>query len=519
MEGFFEWMLESSLLVVMVLGIRRFFMGKIRYAAIYSLWLIVLLRFLIPVDFIPAPINIGDAILSRITSDSGEHSGGAVKFLLRAGGMDGVEKNASGGSSSDAPSEGGNYNAIGTISSNSRRTSVWNCILFCSGIISAVLFVWIIASNVCMLMRMKRCRKFYGRRKGVNIYTVRSIDTPCLYGFLRPAIYIPQVFAADEKTGSPDRCVRVEDAELEQMITHEYVHYLHKDHIWALFRTILLSVYWFHPFLWAAVICSKKDAELFCDETVLSEIGEANRISYGEMLVRLAGTARWSDFRYSFSPMSRRGREMEQRIRAISSRKHYSCRLLVPLVLLASLALGVTCGTGALNIKGGAGGGTVKTPEISMNNDNDSANAGGGNIVNAKAMGAAGETAFDTGGFSNDYKQAFSHYINVFTEAVNTGNTEQLSYVLSPGSPVYEQQCSIAENYYERGIREEVKSYAIASVEKVNDRRVAIISKEKIKCTYADNTSKVVKQHYKYTCENIDGGWMITEMSDEEGVF
>ena len=74
MEGFFEWMLESSLLVVLILGIRRIFMGKIRYAAIYALWLIVLLRFIIPVNFIPTPINIGnvfsDAILSGLAADS-----------------------------------------------------------------------------------------------------------------------------------------------------------------------------------------------------------------------------------------------------------------------------------------------------------------------------------------------------------------------------------------------------------------------------------------------------------------
>ena len=73
MEGFLAWFFESSLLVIMILGIRRIFMGKVRYAAIYALWAVVLLRLLIPVNIIPAPVNVGniisDAILSEISSD------------------------------------------------------------------------------------------------------------------------------------------------------------------------------------------------------------------------------------------------------------------------------------------------------------------------------------------------------------------------------------------------------------------------------------------------------------------
>ena len=42
MECFIEWMIESSLLILMILGIRKIFMGKIRYAGVYALWLVVL---------------------------------------------------------------------------------------------------------------------------------------------------------------------------------------------------------------------------------------------------------------------------------------------------------------------------------------------------------------------------------------------------------------------------------------------------------------------------------------------
>ena len=57
MGSFFAWLMESSLLVMMIFTIRRIFTGKISYAGIYALWLVVLLRFMIPVNFISTPFS------------------------------------------------------------------------------------------------------------------------------------------------------------------------------------------------------------------------------------------------------------------------------------------------------------------------------------------------------------------------------------------------------------------------------------------------------------------------------
>ena len=52
--------LESSLLILFVLGIRKIFSGKISYRAIYALWLVVVFRFMIPVNIIPTPFGFAD---------------------------------------------------------------------------------------------------------------------------------------------------------------------------------------------------------------------------------------------------------------------------------------------------------------------------------------------------------------------------------------------------------------------------------------------------------------------------
>lgn len=52
------------------------------------------------------------------------------------------------------------------------------------------------------------------------------------------------------------------------------------------------------------------------------------------------------DFRYSMMSMSRRGREMEKRIRAISTKHHYSKWVILPLAVLLLAAVSITGSAG-----------------------------------------------------------------------------------------------------------------------------------------------------------------------------
>lgn len=702
MEYFFEWILESSLLVLMILGIRKIFMGRIRYAGIYALWIVVLLRFMIPVNFISTPFSVGnifsDAVSSWTPIEISEQNSEASASLGAN-----PQQETEIGEVSDTDSgikEAGKKQIKYTKTQTEKETLQqdtsqtqkgtfpafikikdinWRFI-FGRGwlVISGILFLWLIMSNVCLIRKIKQNRIFYERRNKVNIYVASEIKNPCLYGFFKPAIYLPKALL------SSDGGVRADQEELEQMITHEYVHYQHRDHIWAMLRMLLVSVYWFDPFLWLAVSYSKKDAELFCDETVIRLLGEEKRFSYGEMLVRLAGDTRWGDFRYSMMPMSRRGKEMEKRIRAISTRRTYSKWVLIPLVVTVSIAVGVTCSTGigplakvekATNkakeesVASGAalsstGEGkrerdseqTVEkqisiysdflnacaedtkyryyslawleedhvvllvSSKVSANNAEkwgsnaceiynivkdqvafcgnvacSSSSVGGirlsdGKVwsntqyaisktwVQAEENELSTETAENAMQNSNDessdyakwlnefeqasgiafymspytakrggegepevlalqnnvsyyladayreeeegtvaaatYEEAFQRYIETFTEAVNTGNVDKMSQVLAVGSDVYEQQCALAKNYYKRGIREEIKSCSISSTKMIASNQVGIHSREVIKVFYADATKKIIKQQYLYTCEYINGNWIITKMSE-----
>lgn len=551
MADFLLWMLESSLLIGMILGIRKIFMGKIRYAGIYALWLVVLMRLFVPVHWISTPVSVGNIISNNISEQvssaqeepepvsSSENLMGiyqqtAVKTetAWNADSLRGLSGEASQSEVADEvqrqadagqeTEEKRNNTFIRLLkkSDSARARTIFGIVWLC---VSVFLLSWFVLSNVSLLRRLKKNRLLYGKRKGVNIYAVSGIQNPCLYGFFRPDIYLPKFLVYGEDG------VRADGEEIEQMITHEYVHYCHRDYIWAMLRMLLVSIYWFHPFVWCAAACSKKDAELFCDETVIRLIGEEKRLDYGKMLVRLASDEKWCDFRYSMVGMSRRGREMERRIRAISVKKRYSKGVLIPLAVVVLAAAGITCSTGIKPVEGAAGNSVLfgrdakDTASGRVGDKKEQIQRLSGQFFQLGVQSQlplysdfyVGPSSLSLYGESS-LEKVFQNYISLFTEAVNTGNTGRLNQVLSSGSGVYTQQCNLVKNYYKRGIREEVKECFITSYETVTPKQVNINSDEKIMVYYGDKTKKLVKQKYRYTCEFINGGWLITEMEDTE---
>lgn len=515
MDNFFEWLLESSLLVLMILGIRKIFTGKIRYAGIYILWLIVLFRFLIPVNLISTPLSVGNVISGAVSSwkesNTADVHGGAAGFsgtaLMQESAADAQIQD------SGVVSEREDTNRPELENDRSAGLSgidAWNVVGIVRRIISGALFLCLIFSNLRLMRKLRRDRVLYGSRGRVKIYMVPEIKSPCLYGFVNPAVYLPKMSASG---GAP----WTDEDGMKQIIMHECVHYKHGDHIWSMLCMVLVSVYWYDPFLWLAVGCFKKDAELFCDETVIGMLGEKKRFSYGRLLLSMAGDTGWGDFRYSMVPMSRRGKEMKRRICAISAKKHYTKRALLPLVFAVALAFGLTCSTGFAPFA------KKETPEVSpmawMQERNTAL------FLNTELL------AFESGerqpqqtemtGLKQDAlshhescRETFGRYINIFTGAVNTGDTARLNEVLAAGSEVFEQQSAIVENYHKRGIHEKVISCSVTAMNDVGFGQVEIQSKEKIRVYYKDGKSKIVRQKYRYTCEERDGNWMITKMDE-----
>ncbi len=510
MDSFFEWMLESSLLVLLMLGVRRIFTGRVRYVGVYALWLVVMIRFLVPVNFISTPLSVANIFSGTSSPEQGGQVDPVGKLpVLEMGNQDrdaaeSQETDGDAGVQENTLEKMGSESAARVLpirSGAAEDGKDWRKIpLYVWGLISCTLFLWLLLSNLLLMRKMKKERVLYrdhklpGGRESLKIYVVSAIQNPCLYGFFHPAIYLPRSLVAD---GQAD------GEEIGQMILHEYVHYRHRDHIWAMIRMLLVSVYWFHPLLWLAASCSKKDAELACDESVIRQLGEERRLEYGGMLVRWASDAGPGDFRYAMLPMSRRGKEIEKRIRAISARKHYSRWLLIPLTFAVLGVLGITCTAGSDSQASKAVGDREQSGGMFSGLDPES---GAVQYLNANGAG--------TGAFT--VEGAFRRYIETFTEAVNTGNVDEMAQVLAADRDVYRQQCALVKNYYKRGIHEEILSWSVLNEDAVTEDQVEILSKEKIRVRYQDGTENVVRQKYRYTCQRIGQKWIIVRMDENK---
>ena len=148
------------------------------------------------------------------------------------------------------------------------------------------------------------CRKnriFYRdlREEDVRVYLLEGISSPFLFG---KSIYVDASVTGDEKM-------------LHHIILHEYCHFKHRDHFWALIRSLCFALNWYNPFVWIANDFVKRDCELACDESVLQILGEEERIEYGYTLLHMVKPL---SQKTAISPMattmSNQGKKLKERI-------------------------------------------------------------------------------------------------------------------------------------------------------------------------------------------------------------
>lgn len=103
-----------------------------------------------------------------------------------------------------------------------------------------------------------------------NIWICDAVTTPFILGLLQPRIYLPSGLSGETKA---------------YVIAHEQSHLRWKDHWWKPLAFVLLAVYWFDPFVWAAYGLVCRDIEFACDERVVRRFGMAEKKAYSVALL------------------------------------------------------------------------------------------------------------------------------------------------------------------------------------------------------------------------------------------
>lgn len=139
-------------------------------------------------------------------------------------------------------------------------------------------YVWIGGAAVFLLYfavsmrRMKRKVRMAVRVEDA-VWECDDLTTPFAMGILHPRIYLPCHLHGEQR---------------RMILLHEQYHIRRKDHLVKVLAFLLLSVYWFHPLVWAAWFCMCRDMEMSCDEKVLELLGEGHGKEYSMTLLAFA---------------------------------------------------------------------------------------------------------------------------------------------------------------------------------------------------------------------------------------
>lgn len=187
--------------------------------------------------------------------------------------------------------------------------------VWAAGVLAMLL--WAAVSDVRLRARLRTAC-----RREEQIWVCDGIDSPFVFGVVRPRIYLPP---------------GLDEEQTAYVLAHERAHIARGDHVWKPLGWLLLSVYWFHPLLWLAYALLCRDLELACDERVARGLDRAGIAAYAETLL-LCGCRR---FTAPASPVAFGELGVKARVKAI-------LRYRKPVFVRVAIALAVVAVTGAL---------------------------------------------------------------------------------------------------------------------------------------------------------------------------
>ena len=259
-----ETALSSSVLILAVLCVRALAGGRVPMRLRYALWLPVLVRLLLPVSLPGSPLSVLNAV---------EPPAAEVQLTLPGAGW--RPENLPAGQGTAEPGGAVTPAGDGPTAPAPRDVPLGTALGWAWLAGSCLTGAWVLRANLRLRRRLREAVPVREHPDcPVPVLLAGGLSSPCLAGVFRPRVYITQKSTESETT-------------LRHVLTHELCHLRHGDCWWALLRVLCLTLWWWNPLVWLAAALSRRDGELACDEAAVAELGEGERIPYGETLLAL----------------------------------------------------------------------------------------------------------------------------------------------------------------------------------------------------------------------------------------
>ena len=257
--------LTASYAAVMVMLV-RFLLKRAPKVFSYALWLVVLLRLIIPVSF-TSPVSLLPGETNVIPQDIVVSSKPAIETGIEI--IDRPVNQVIQTSFTPAADQGTEqFESVKTV------TPI-------GSVIEAAAVIWLL--GIIMLVGYSFVSYFKLQQRlslatlvSDNIYESDRIRTPFVLGFVKPRIYLPSGLA---------------DSEISHILRHEKYHIKRRDYLIKPLALLTVFLHWFNPIIWSSYFLMVKDMEMSCDEKVIKESGSSGadvRTSYSSTLLKLA---------------------------------------------------------------------------------------------------------------------------------------------------------------------------------------------------------------------------------------
>ncbi|MBQ7875242.1 MAG: hypothetical protein IJ306_08835 [Oscillospiraceae bacterium] len=332
-----EWIITSSVLIVIVAVLRFLLRGKISLRLQYALWALVLIRLILPFSLFESPISVLNFLVREETAEPPAVSEPYVPekitpyvpavpdediFILDDN-IEYIEPEINITVDNGYVTEP----EIKVFSLYDVLYGIW-----IAGV--AVFGIIFLSGNLRFALMLKKSRRPVLIESELSVYSSAKIKTPCLFGIIKPSIYVTEAVLGDEKI-------------LRHVLEHETTHRRHGDHIWSVLRCFCLALHWYNPFVWLAAFLSMRDAELACDEATIKRIGESERIGYGRTLISLTVEKPAVGILSSATTMTGSKSGLKERITLIAKKPKMLKITATVLAIIAVAAVGCTF-TGAV---------------------------------------------------------------------------------------------------------------------------------------------------------------------------
>lgn len=350
-----------TFLVLIIMILRWLSMGRVSMCFRYSLWLMVVLRLMIPTSLgnspfsimnltvgWPDPMTMAEELFRSDEPESGRKDlTAAGEEMIRnteSGPQAKEESGMTGGTQDDAVKNTGDFSGAEYAKLTDGNGRMRDGMRFGRKFMVSLWMTGMLAVGGYMLICQMRFVRYlhHARREApeenlpgdwrrrlekrrMRVYLVEGLPSPCLVG--RDIYMEPQILREKDR--------------LRHILAHEYVHAVQGDPVWAFVRSALCAVYWFCPFVWIAALESKKDSELACDERAIRMLGDSQRYAYGRTLLDLlSGRDGRTGYAGTVLIMGGRERSVKERIFMIAEKRRGNKKTVFFVALTALLVCG-----------------------------------------------------------------------------------------------------------------------------------------------------------------------------------